>query len=137
MPPAKRPSPPKRAAKRAAPPAPQRALVDALAHAAWAQADDALADAMIECGRAIEAKTAKARTEALSLLSLALARAARRRGLARLGKAGATEPFNPAQHELAGRARAPARVRIVEPGVTRGAEVLIKARVKPVRARRK
>lgn len=136
MPPAKRPSPPKRATKRAAP---KRGAppVNALAQAAWAQADAALAEAMVECERAVQADDAKARAEALNLLALALARTARRRGISRLGKAGTTEPFNPAKHELAGRMRAPARVRIVEPGVARGADVLIKARVNPVRAKRK
>jgi hypothetical protein len=135
MPLAKRPSPPKRtkpaAPKRGAP------IVDALAHAAWAQADAALAEALIECDRALNAGSAKLREEALSLLSLALTRAARRRGLTRVGKPGATEAFDAAKHDLARAGRAPARVRVVEAGVARGGEVLIKARVKAVRAKRK
>jgi hypothetical protein len=133
--PAKRPSP-KRPAKRAAP---RRAapLVDALAQAAWAEADGALAEALVECDRAIEAASASAREDALALLQLALARAARRRGLARLGKAGALEEFDPARHELlAGAKRQPKRVRIVERGVIRGPDVLIKAQVKSARAKR-
>jgi hypothetical protein len=134
MPPAKRP-PPKRptAAKpRGA------AMVDALAQAAWAEADIALADAIVECGRAVKAKRAAERTEALALTSQALSRAGRRRGLARLGKNGALEDFDPRRHELAlSQKRAPARVRIVEEGVARGGEVLVKARAKPARAKRK
>lgn len=135
MPPAKRP-PPKRPTKRAAKPrgAP---LVDAMAQAAWAEADTALAEAIVECGRAARAKRAAERTEALALTSQALARAARRRGLARLGKSGALEDYDPHRHDLTlSQKRAPSRVRIVEEGVARGGEVLVKARAKPARAKR-
>ncbi|HET9230931.1 MAG TPA: hypothetical protein VFO00_06560 [Vitreimonas sp.] len=135
MPPAKRPPPKrpaKRAAKRAGPP------VDALAEAAWTEADAALAEALIECDRARSAKTSDARDEALSLLQLALGRAARRRGLSRIGKAGGLEDFDAGRHELSARPkRAPKRVRIVDEGVSRGREVLIKARVTAARAKRK
>ena len=70
MPPAKRP-PSKHASgraatKRAAP------LVHTLAEAAWTEADSALAEALVECGRAGEANSKKERAEALALLSLAL-----------------------------------------------------------------
>jgi hypothetical protein len=136
MPPAKR-APPKRpakriAAKRAPPP------VDALAGAAWLEADAALAEALLECDRAIEADDEETRDEALELLSLALSRAARRRGLTRIGKRGASEDFDAARHELATRSkRAPKRVRVIAEGVARGREVLIKARVAPARAKRK
>jgi hypothetical protein len=135
MPPAKGP-PSKRAAKRAAkrvaPP------VDALAEAAWTEADGALAEALVEADRAISADRDDARDEALSLLRLALSRAARRRGLSRIGKAGALDDFDPGRHELAASARgAPKRVRIVDEGVARGREVLIKARVTVARAKRK
>ena len=135
MPPAKRPPPKrpaKRAAKRAGPP------VDALAEAAWTEADAALAEALVECDRASAADTEDARDEALSLLRLALARAARRRGLSRIGKAGGLENFDAGRHELAARVRrAPKRVRIIDEGVARGREVLIKARVTAARAKRK
>jgi hypothetical protein len=136
MPPAKR-LPPKRPAKRAAI---KRAapLVDALAQAAWTEADASLAEALVECDRAIEARSDDAREEALSLLQLALGRAARRRGLARIGKPGAVEDFDPMRHDLfAAGKRAPKRVRIAEPGVMRGGELLIRARVKPARIKRK
>jgi hypothetical protein len=136
MPPAKRPPPPKRpvkrAAKRAGPP------VDALAEAAWTEADSALAEALVECDRANAADNDEARDEALSLLRLALSRAARRRGLSRIGKAGAVDDFDAGRHELAVSAkRAPKRVRVVDEGVSRGREVLIKARVTAARAKRK
>jgi hypothetical protein len=135
MPLAKRPRPKrpsKRASTRAAP------LVDALALAAWAQADAALAEALLECDRAVHAKSEADRAVALGLVSQALGRAARRRGLSRLGKSGALEDFDPARHELTAPAkRAPKRVRIVEEGVTRGGEVVVKARAEPARAKRK
>jgi hypothetical protein len=135
MPPAKRPSPKrpaKRATKRAGP------LVDALAEAAWTEADAALAEALVECDRANAADNDEARDEALSLLRLALARAARRRGLSRIGKAGAVVDFDAGRHELAVSAkRAPKRARIVDEGVSRGREVLIKARVTAARAKHK
>lgn len=135
MPPARRPEP-KRPKKRAPKRAPQ--LVDMLAAAAWTQADAALAEALVECDRAVQADSEQTRQEALGLASLALARAARRRGLARLGEPGRIEDFDPAKHDLpSGLKRAPARVRVVEAGVVRGAEVLIRARTKPVRAKRK
>jgi hypothetical protein len=135
MPPAKRPPPKhpaKRAAKRAGPP------VDALAEAAWTEADAALAEALIECDRAIAAKTGDARGEALSFLQLALSRAARRRGFSRIGKVDGLVDFDAGRHELSARSRrTPKRVRIVDEGVARGGEVLIKARVTAVRAKRK
>lgn len=135
MPPAKRPPPKrpvKRANKRAAP------LVDTLAEAAWLEADGALAEALVECDRANAAESEDARDEALSLLQLALARAARRRGLSRIGKAGGLDAFDAARHELSGSTkRAPKRVRIVHEGVARGRDVLIKARVAAARAKRK
>lgn len=135
MPPAKRP-PSKRVSKRAQP---KRAapLVDALAQAAWLEADAALAEAMAECGRALEAKSQTERGEALEMLALALGRAARRRGLLRIGKRGALEDFDSVRHDLeASSRRPPKRVRILVEGVARGREVLIKARVTPARAKR-
>jgi hypothetical protein len=133
MPPAKRLTPrPRATRKRAAPP------VDALAQAAWMEADAALAEALVECGRAIQASASEAREEALELLSQALARAARRRGLSRVGKSGAFEAFDPDRHELPASAKpAPKRVRVVVEGVARGGEVLIRARAAPVGAKRR
>jgi hypothetical protein len=112
--------------------------VEALAEAAWTEADGALAEALVECDRATAAGNDEARVEALSLLRLALARAARRRGLSRIGKVGAVDDYDAGRHELAvsGR-RAPKRVRILDEGVARGREVLIKARVAAARAKRK
>lgn len=134
MPPAKRPNPKRpasRAAKRASPP-----LVDALAEAAWREADSALAEALVECDQALAAKTAKARREALEMLSLALSRAARRRGFSRLGARGALEAFDAKRHDLtAPSRRTPKRVRVLLEGVARGREVLIKARVTTPRAK--
>lgn len=137
MPPAKRLPSPRRATKRAAakgaiPP------VDALAQAAWLEADGALAEALVECDRALGADNEDARAVALELLSIALKRAARRRGLGRVGKRGASEDFDKAKHELTAAAnRAPKRVRVLVEGVSRGREVLIKARVAPARTKRK
>lgn len=135
MPPAKRP-PSKHASgraatKRAAP------LVHTLAEAAWTEADSALAEALVECGRAGEANSKKERAEALALLSLALGRAARRRGLTRVGKQGTLDDYDPKRHDLMSPAkRPPKRVRILVEGVARGRDVLIKARVASPRAKR-
>jgi hypothetical protein len=61
----------------------QARLVDALAGAAWAEADAALADALAEFEVLSAAKTAAARKDAMFLLGQALKRAARKRGLGR------------------------------------------------------
>lgn len=135
MPPAKRP--PSKRKSRAGPQRDMAPLVGALAEAAWREADSALAEALIECERALAAPGADARQEALELLSLALTRAARRRGLTSLGTPGAVEPFDPARHELIKpSSRLPKRVRIASAGIARGAEVLIKARATTLRAKR-
>jgi len=119
------------ARKRAAPAA---SLTDALAAAAWAQADAALATALAEFDAAETAKDEAERVEALALLGQALASAARRRGLARIGVLGAREPYEPKRHELAKKPRHnPKTVRIAVRGVSRGGEVLVKARAKPAR----
>jgi len=134
MPPARK-SVKKRSASRAAPPRVGPA-VDALAQAAWAEADVALAEALVECDIALSTKSDTVRREALGLLQQALGRAARRRGLARLGRPRALEDYDPALHELAVSAkRAPRRVRIAQAGVTRGSDVLVKARVKAARTK--
>lgn len=136
MPPAKGP-PPKRPAKRSAK-LRDASIVDAMAQAAWLEADAALAEAIVECDRAVSAEDEEERDEAIALTSQALTRAARRRGLIRLGKSGALEAFDPAKHDLAlSVKRAPKRVRIIEEGVARGREVLVKARAQPVRTKRK
>lgn len=136
MPPAKGPSP-KRPAKRSAKPR-SASMVDVMAQAAWLEADAALAEAIVECGRAVTAEDEDERDAAVTLTSQALTRAARRRGLTRLGKSGALEAFDPAKHELGlSVKRAPKRVRIIEEGVARGGEVLVKARAQPVRTKRK
>jgi hypothetical protein len=136
MPAAARPTR-KRKPKSAAPKRAAPALSDALAAAAWSEADGALAEALAEFDSLANARTDAARKGATALLEQALARAARRRGLSRFGGLGATETYDPARHELTrAPARAPKRVRVKVRGVARGNEILIKARVGPVRAKR-
>jgi hypothetical protein len=120
------------ARKRAAP-----TLVAALAEAGWAEADASLADALSEFDTLQSAVGARARDDAVALLGQALARAARKRGLARFGALDALEPYDPKRHQLEKpAARTPKRVRIRAQGVARGNEVLIKARVAAVRESR-
>jgi hypothetical protein len=129
-----RPRPVKRAPRKKKPAA--RALVDALGEAAWAEADRALGEAMVEAQIFSGAKNAEAREVALALLEQALARAARKRGLTRVGEAGAREAYNAKRHELPRpMARAPKQVRIVASGVARAGDILVKARVVAVRSR--
>ena len=125
---------------------PADALADALAEASWAEADRALAEAIVEFAqleRALGAcevsGAAKSRAKAaLAQTRQALGRASRRRGLARLGEPGAMVAFVPSQHEFVRpSSSAPSHVEIVMEGVTRGAQVLIPAIVKPARATRK
>ena len=70
----------------------------------------------------------------VALVDQSLSRAARQRGLARLGEIGEIAPFDPLAHELIvpGK-RPPASVHVVAPGVSRGEKILLKARVKPAR----
>jgi hypothetical protein len=113
-------------------------LAAALAEAAWEEADAALAEALVEFDAFQEAATRRAKADASTLLGQALSRAARRRGLLRVGKAGAVEPFDRARHAaVEPQRRAPKTVRILIPGVARGNEVLAKARVGGARARRR
>ncbi|MFZ2031175.1 MAG: hypothetical protein WAU68_12750 [Vitreimonas sp.] len=77
MPGAEKKKPKSAARKRAA----QARLADALAGAAWAEADAALADALAEFTALSAAKTAAQRKDAMFLLGQALQRAARKRGL--------------------------------------------------------
>jgi hypothetical protein len=109
----------------------------ALAEAAWVEADAALADALVEFDLLGLAADRRARTDAMELLGQALSRASRRRGLTRIGRMDALEPFDAARHEPAGpMARAPKRVRVLIPGVARGMDILARARVTGVRAKR-
>lgn len=108
-------------------------LATKLAEASWAEADKALAQAWADFAEF--AAAAKGRTQLIALVDQSLARAARQRGMARIGAAGDTGPYEPDLHELIfPRARSPALIQIVAPGVSRGDKVLLKARVKPARS---
>jgi molecular chaperone GrpE (heat shock protein) len=111
-------------------------LSDALAEAAWADADAALAEALADLDE-LEASKGKERAASLARMAQSLARAGRKRGLSRIGVAGASEPFDPARHELiAAVAKTPKKVRIAARGVARGGDVLVKARVAPADRKR-
>jgi|CXWL01.1.fsa_nt_gi hypothetical protein len=110
--------------------APKSDFVDALAEAAWSQADCALAQALALFDE-LEPKRKDA--VAAALLGQALALAARRRGLARFGTVGTLETFDPERHQLT-KPSASGRVRICVRGVARGGEVLVKACAAPTRA---
>lgn len=115
----------------AAPKSAADGVSDALAQAAWAEADQALAQALADFDEAESAANAVARREAMELLGQSLAQAARRRGLARIGELGARERFDPQRHELsAPSVKTPATVRITARGVARGQEVLAQPRVR-------
>ncbi len=108
-------------------------LSTALAEAAWAEADKALAQALADLDEARTATETAARDGALALLEQSLARAARKRGLTRIGAIGAHESYDAMRHDLvAPVAKAPKTVRIEARGVARGAEILAKPRVGPV-----
>jgi hypothetical protein len=112
-------------------PAASSPLSGALAEAAWAEADSALAHALADFDEAETAKTKRARADALEMLGQSLARAARKRGLSRVGELGAREAFDPTQHDLVGSGvKKPKRVRIAARGVARGAEVIVQPRVR-------
>ena len=121
-------------------------LVDALGEAGWADADRALAAALAESA-ALEVAIAKLarsnspaaiqRTEdAFALLTQALDTVSRKRGVSRFGEVGSVEKFNPERHEITGAARKSSRVKLLAPGVLKGAEVLVKARAKLEAARK-
>lgn len=116
----------------------QLKLSAALAEAAWAEADAALAEALTEFDLLASATDRTARRQAMALLGQALARAARKRGLVRIGKAGAREPYDVKRHApeaaLGPRVKT---VRVIAPGVARGRDVLVKARVAGLRAARR
>lgn len=117
--------------------APAVSLSGALAEAAWAEADAALAQALVEADEAYTAKDEAARMAALELLMLALARAARKRGMTRIGELGERVAYDPQRHELndAGK-RAPKNVRIAARGVSRASKVMAKPRVTRARKAR-
>jgi hypothetical protein len=117
---------------------PDASLARALAAAAWEEADAALAQALVDLDEAEGAASDAARAVALALLAQSLSRAARKRGLTRVGALGASEPFDPQRHELTTPvAKAPKTVRIEARGVARGGEVLAKPRVGPMRGKKR
>lgn len=110
---------------------PNARLTDALAEASWAEADEALAEALIELAALQRASAKKgAGADALVLLAQALSRAARRRGLTLFGGVGAVLEFEPTSHLLEG-APSAERVKIVREGVMSGNTVLVRALVAP------
>ncbi len=135
---AKRPKgPPKKSAarKRAAQGV---SLIGALAEAAWSEADAALAQALADLDEVQGADDVEAREDALVRLAQSLARAARKRGLTRIGELNAREPYDAARHALnAPVAKTPKSVRIQARGVARGGDVLEKPRVAPVERKRR
>jgi hypothetical protein len=105
-------------------------LSEALAQAAWAEADLALAQAVAAFDELAAPRRKDA--EASAVLGQALAQAARRRGFERFGSIGAVENFDPHRHELAkAAARVPVLVQILVRGVVRGQTILVRARVAP------
>lgn len=106
-------------------------LIDALAEAAWIEADGALAEAL-SCFEELEGARGARRRALLDLLGQALTRAARRRGLTRVGETGVAAPYDPDAHELRGGRRPPETVTVVVRGVARGGVVLCKPRVRPL-----
>jgi hypothetical protein len=113
-------------------------LADALARAAWVEADAALAQALIDFDHVGDAADAAARRDALDLLAQSLSRAARKRGLARIGALGGVETYDPRRHELSAPvAKAPKKVRIEARGVARGDLVLARPRVGPVQRKKR
>ena len=109
----------------------QARLADALANASWAEADEALAEALVEFAEL--KRVLKHEPETLAMAAQALARAARRRGLGLFGDIGANVAFDANAHELNPSSDVAGRVRILREGVMRGREVLIRAIVAPAR----
>lgn len=104
-------------------------LVGALAEAAWSEADRALAEALV-CADELEGARGPRRRQLFDLLGQALNRAARRRGLSRVGQLGAEEIYDPERHEPLPSGVGPGPVAIVARGVVRGREVVLKPRVR-------
>lgn len=123
------------ARKRAAPPV---SLMDALAEAAWSEADAALAQALADFDESETASRKSERKDARARLGQSLSRAARKRGLLRTGDLEERVAFNASEHDLnAAVAKTPKTVRIQARGVTRGGEVLAKPRVAPVERKKR
>lgn len=116
--------------------APRASLTAALAEAAWAEADDALAEALVELDHLQTATTAKAREAAGAMLAQALSRVARKRGLTRLGALDERVAFDAGVHELSADGKAPKSVRIVARGVARGGDVLRRPQVAAIAAKK-
>lgn len=117
--------------------APAVSLAGALAEAAWAEADAALAEALADFDEVQTAPDEEARDEAIAMLAQSLSRAARKRGLSRTGELGARAPYDAARHALdEPSGRAPKTVRIHARGVLRGAEALSPIRVRRIRKKR-
>jgi hypothetical protein len=113
-------------------------LVGALAEATWTEADAALAQALVEFDEAESAASTGDREDAMARLAQSLTRAARKRGLTRIGELGETEGYDAARHELnAPVAKTPKSVRIQARGVARGEEILEKPRVTPSERKRR
>lgn len=111
------------------------AMAAALAEAAWMEADAALAEALADLDELISADAAH-RADALAVLAQSMARAARKRGLTRIGALDAKESYDPALHDLRQLvAKKPKTVRIQARGVARGEQVLVKPRVGAARAK--
>lgn len=111
-------------------------LANTLAEASWTQADRALAQAIADFSELDTAQTPARRKALMALIAQSLQRAARRRGLERIGVEGEVAAFDTEKHEFVGKGpRAPKEVRIVVPGVARGGSVLVKARVATARPR--
>jgi len=116
------------ARKRAAP----DALNAALAQASWSEADVALADALADLDELEAATTKRARKAALATLVQSMTRAARKRGLSRIGALGEDEKYDPARHELTTSGpKKPRTVHIAARGVMRGTETILRARARP------
>ena len=133
----KRPKgPPKSAARKRA--AQGISLVGALAEATWTEADAALAQALVEFDEVESAASTTDREDAMARLAQSLTRAARKRGLTRIGELGEIEDYDAARHELnAPVAKTPKSVRIQARGVARGEEILEKPRVTPSERKRR
>lgn len=113
-------------------------LTDALAEAAWSEADAALAQALADFDEAETAERKSARKDALERLGQSLARAARKRGLSRIGDLDQRVDFSAEEHDLnAAVAKTPKSVRIQARGVARGDEVLVKPRVSPAEKKKR
>ncbi len=113
-------------------------LTDALAEAAWSEADAALAQALADFDEAETASTKGERKDAIERLGQSLSRAARKRGLSRSGELEKHVTFDAGEHDLnAAVAKTPKTVRIQARGVTRGGEVLAKPRVAPVERKKR